>query len=245
MSTSIKGGGSPFIENFFEDDNLNATNLFNNMEPPLTEELLKKVIAAQPSSPKWGDALGNLYFLESQQTASRAPQALAEFETAQSLDKDEASQSFRLSNLTKSAYASGDMEKAAHYANALLESAQKNPRQRNYGDAIHQGEHDPRSHRLKKRRHRTSKILSDQSRQYARFYSTEFLWLQHKPCPRFDRNRRQGHIAPVFCTMPQILENGQHRARCMGSCSQGWQDTGFWRQSGLLISIEDQNSFHK
>lgn len=117
----------------------NAANLFERTEPQLAEDLLKKAAQIDKLSPKWHDALGNLYELRSHQDPAYAARALAEFEAAQSLDRDKFSQFYRMSNLAKTAYGSGDMDKAARYANLALETATANPKSFIYGDAIHQG----------------------------------------------------------------------------------------------------------
>ncbi|HSY26812.1 MAG TPA: tetratricopeptide repeat protein [Burkholderiaceae bacterium] len=117
----------------------NAANLFMRGDRMLAEELLKKATIADPLSPKWHDNLGNMYLRESDTESSAASQALAEFEAAESLDKAGVNQYYRLSTLAKAAYAAGNMDKAARYANQLLAAAPSYPRDWNYGNAIHHG----------------------------------------------------------------------------------------------------------
>ena len=81
--------------------------------------------------------LCQLYMLEGGKDP--AAKALVEFERAQADDTSDNSKFARLDSLAKSAFEAEDLKKAAQYANELLETAQKYPKDWNYGNAIHHG----------------------------------------------------------------------------------------------------------
>ena len=115
----------------------NAAQFFLIHDNDIAEGLLKQAQKVEPNNPKWSEQLGQLYALEGGK--GTAAKALAQFEKAQADDTSDISRFARLDSLAKSALEAGDLKKAAQYANELLETAQKYPKDWNYGNAIHHG----------------------------------------------------------------------------------------------------------
>jgi tetratricopeptide (TPR) repeat protein len=117
----------------------NAAQFFLIFDKDLAEDLLKQAQKAEPDNPKWSERLGHLYALKNGNGNSTAVKSLKEFEKAQSADASELTRFYRLDDLAKQAFEAGEIEKASQYANELLETAQKYPKDWNYGNAIHHG----------------------------------------------------------------------------------------------------------
>jgi predicted Zn-dependent protease len=117
----------------------NAAQFFLIHDTDLAEDLLKQAQKAEPDNPKWSEQLGHLYALQNDKGRAAAAKSLAEFEKAQSADTYESTRFYRLDDLAKQAFEAGEIKKASKYANELLEAAQNNPKDWNYGNAIHDG----------------------------------------------------------------------------------------------------------
>ena len=117
----------------------NAAQFFLIHDKDLAEDLLKQAQKAEPNNSEWSERLGQLYALQNSEGKSAATKSLEEFEKAQSDDASDSTRFYRLDDLTKQAFEAGEIEKAAKYANELLETAQKYPKDWNYGNAIHLG----------------------------------------------------------------------------------------------------------
>lgn len=113
----------------------NAASFFLQSDPEIAEDLLKKAAALEPTNPKWPDQLGQLYSFSDGKDA--AAKAFAEYEKAQSMDKDAMTRTYRLDTLTKAAFSAGALDKASEYAIEALEQSQKKAKDWNTGNAIH------------------------------------------------------------------------------------------------------------
>lgn len=117
----------------------NAAQFFSIHDKDLAEDLLKQAQKVEPANPEWSERLGRLYALQNGKGKATAAESLAEYEKAQSADASESTRFYRLDDLAKQAFEAGEIEKASKYANELLETAQKYPKDWNYGNAIHHG----------------------------------------------------------------------------------------------------------
>jgi hypothetical protein len=117
----------------------NAAGFFLIHDKDIAEDLLRQAQKVEPNNPQWPDRLGHLYELRSYKDNSAAAKAVEEFEKAQSEDNSESSKFNRLGDLAKSAFQAGETEKASSYATTLLATAQEQPEEKCYGDAIHIG----------------------------------------------------------------------------------------------------------
>lgn len=117
----------------------NAAQFFLIHDRDIAEGLLKQAQKIEPNNPQWSERLGHLYALQNGNGKAAAAKSLEEFEKAQSDDASESTRFYRLDDLAKQAFEAGEIEKASKYANELLETAQKYPKDWNYGNAIHHG----------------------------------------------------------------------------------------------------------
>ena len=119
----------------------NAAEYFQLHDRDLAEKLLKQAQKAEPKNPGWSDRLGQLYILDliGQSGTNMAAKALAEFERAQTLTIPAVLGAPRLVNLSKAAFAAGDLDKARKYATELLGPGMKWSGGGNAGDACFQG----------------------------------------------------------------------------------------------------------
>ena len=117
----------------------NAAQFFFIHDKDLAEDLLKQAQKVEPDNPYWSEQLGHLYALQNRHGDTKTIKSLEEYEKAQSADTNELSRFQRLDSLAKSAFIAGEIERASQYANELLETAQKYPKDWNYGNAIDQG----------------------------------------------------------------------------------------------------------
>jgi tetratricopeptide (TPR) repeat protein len=110
----------------------NAAKFFFASEKELAEECLKQAQKLEPNNPLWSERLGSLYKLQ-----GKYAQSLAEFEKAQRDDTCNLTRFFRLTELTRTAFESGEIEKARQDADQLLQEIKRFPTNWNVGNAIH------------------------------------------------------------------------------------------------------------
>jgi hypothetical protein len=113
-----------------------AGRFFIIHEKSLAEGFFALAEDLEPNNPEWPEQLGHLYALQKSKDA--AVKSLAAFEKAQAADTSTESKVSRLASLAKSAFDADQAEKAYLYANELLEAGAKDPKNWNYGNAIHQ-----------------------------------------------------------------------------------------------------------
>jgi hypothetical protein len=99
------------------------------------ETLLKQAKSLEAKNPKWSDQLAHLYAMRRDKDG--AAKAWAEYERAQSIDDDEMSRFHRLSELAKSAYDAGELQKAAKYADESLKARAKYYPGSGDGNSVH------------------------------------------------------------------------------------------------------------
>ena len=122
----------------------NAAAFFLLSDHAFAEDLLKKGAVLEPNNPYWPEQLGHLYSLESRRKSESdmkqsAATALKNFETAYALTTSDREKSYMLDDLAKAAYDAGAFDKAKTYAEQLLETANRQKRDWNTGNAIHHG----------------------------------------------------------------------------------------------------------
>ena len=122
----------------------NAASFFLLSDRSQAEDLLKKAQAVEPDNPKWSSQLGQLYSLSSHGEAERerrrqSIKALAEYERAMELEKDQRQIYYLLADLAKVAFEAGSTEKAEQYANQLLKMSTEVGQDWNNGNAVHHG----------------------------------------------------------------------------------------------------------
>jgi hypothetical protein len=104
----------------------------------IAEELLRRAQSLEPSNPDWSKRLGHLYALAGKGKANAA-KSLIEFERAYSAEASASAKFYLLDDMAKQGFEAGEIEKASRYSNELLQAAQNNTRDWNYGNAVHHG----------------------------------------------------------------------------------------------------------
>ncbi|MEN6371678.1 MAG: hypothetical protein ABFD64_06645 [Armatimonadota bacterium] len=126
----------------------NAANFFTIHEREIAIELLKKAQIIEPDNPTWPDKLGHVYMLDTlpihnttERIRTNAAVALEEFEKAYRLSSQDHDfgQISILENLAKSAFSAEDTDKAAIYADKLLQKLVKHKDYFNFQEAFHAG----------------------------------------------------------------------------------------------------------
>jgi tetratricopeptide (TPR) repeat protein len=124
----------------------NAANYLSLTDRKIAEGLLIKCKILEPRNPKWPNALGHIYILngmtknnDKEIKRSAAQKALEQYEEAYNLSKNGESGCPVLGDLAKCSFDAENYEKAKKYAGQMLDEAPKNPKNWNYGNAIHDG----------------------------------------------------------------------------------------------------------
>lgn len=120
-----------------------AANFLRQEDRQLAIQILNHAQSLDQEEPDWAERLGQLHRLDSFESmlrdGARDPEAdkraLAQFELAYELS-DELRRGYLLTDLGASAFHAGDIEKAAAYAEEMLE---ENVKDWNYGNRIHYG----------------------------------------------------------------------------------------------------------
>ena len=121
----------------------NAANFFTVIDRKRAEALFIRAKELDPENPEWSARLGTLYMLglsrrEGQSRIEEAKKALAEFERALSLTKNQSHPSpphHLLTNAATAAFEAGDISKARQHATDLLNDAGRSPN----GNPVHYG----------------------------------------------------------------------------------------------------------
>lgn len=121
----------------------NAATYFHFYEKDQSEELLVKAQKLEPENPEWSEQLGRLYMRgefpwSMKPSIDVARKALNFFERALK-NMSPMHRYSRLANISKAAFAAGEMVKAKQYANELLDRAVEQRPNWNYGNAVHHG----------------------------------------------------------------------------------------------------------
>ena len=122
----------------------NAAKFFLHGDRPYAEELYKRAVELEPTSPKWRLQLALLYMLDARRlngpdSPEAATKALAQYEIAINLMQDKRERSYSLPQTAEAARIAGEDRKASDYATEMLRLAEELPRDWNYGNAIHDG----------------------------------------------------------------------------------------------------------
>lgn len=114
--------------------------LYESMET--AEKLLKSVRALEPRNPDWMLELSGVYELRAARVSGKEKEMLLkkaseEWERAEKIVEEEIF--YKLCDLAKKEFESGNIQNARKYANQLLEEAKGRENNWNYGNAIHDG----------------------------------------------------------------------------------------------------------
>jgi len=140
-----KDAWSSHLENYPNNLRIlnHAANFLRQEDPQLAIQILNHAQSLDQEEPDWAEQLGQLHRLDSFESmlrdGARDPEAdkraLAQFELAYELS-DELRRGYLLTDLGASAFHAGNIEKAAAYAEEMLEV---NVDDWNYGNRIHYG----------------------------------------------------------------------------------------------------------
>jgi hypothetical protein len=108
----------------------------------IAEGLLKRAQDLEPKNPDWMEELAGVYILRAARESGKQKEILLkeaanEREKAKKLVEGEVF--YKLCDLAKETFESGNMRNAREYANQLLEEAEARENDWNYGNAIHDG----------------------------------------------------------------------------------------------------------
>lgn len=122
----------------------NAASFFLLSDRAYAEELYKRSVKLEPTTPKWRLQLASLYMLDASRpdgshNPEAAKKALDQYEIAISETQDKKTKGYSLGRTADAARIAGEDRKASDYATDLLRLAEELPRDWNYGNAIHEG----------------------------------------------------------------------------------------------------------
>jgi hypothetical protein len=120
----------------------NAADFFMISDRALAEKLTKQLAAADPANPRWPFQLGYVYFVEMTNATgamrrSQAASAYAQFDLAYTLTNDNIEKHLWLSQLMRSAFEAGDLQKAQIWALESLNQGSTNKADPSLADSIH------------------------------------------------------------------------------------------------------------